>query len=99
MTRLDLARKVREAFLLGDHGDRLTLRESQDAVDEVFEQMRRALARGENVGLRTFGEFRLQTKRERPGRNPKTGESCVVTARKVVKFRAGDCLKYAVDKS
>jgi integration host factor subunit alpha len=62
--------------------------QARQIVDEVFEEILAALACGESVKLSAFGAFTPRAKRERIGRNPKTGESAMISARKVVTFRA-----------
>jgi integration host factor subunit alpha len=62
-------------------------------VEQFFENMRDALEQGECVKLSGFGNFVLRDKTARPGRNPKTGELVVVTARRVVTFKPGSKLK------
>ena len=49
------------------------------------------------VKLSGFGNFDLRDKRQRPGRNPKTGEEIPITARRVVTFRPGQKLKARVE--
>ena len=49
--------------------------------------------------LSGFGNFDLRDKRQRPGRNPKTGEEIPILARRVVTFKAGQKLKERVDMS
>lgn len=75
----------------------LNKREAKDVVEMFFEKIRSALERGEQVKLSGFGNFDLREKRERPGRNPKTGEEIPITARRVVTFRAGQKLKSRVE--
>ena len=53
---------------------------------EVFEE---TLVAGEEIGLVGFGKFEVKVKEARVGRNPKTGESINIPAKKVVKFKAG----------
>ncbi|MGD9542072.1 integration host factor subunit alpha [Methylocystis sp.] len=62
--------------------------QARQIVDDVFEEIASALARGESVKLSAFGAFTLRAKQARIGRNPKTGESAMISARKVVTFRA-----------
>ena len=66
-------------------------------VDAVIEEIISALAVGEDVSLRGFGKFAVREKPERPGRNPNTGISAPISARKVVTFKASDQLKAEVD--
>ena len=58
----------------------LNKREAKELVDLFFEEIRSALARGEQVKLSGFGNFDLRDKNERPGRNPKTGEPVHISA-------------------
>lgn len=71
---------------------------AKEIVDSVFEEMRQALERGENVKLSGFGNFDLRDKYARPGRNPKTGEEKIISARRVVTFKAGQKLKALVQE-
>ncbi len=75
----------------------LNKREARELVDFFFEDLRSALALGEQVKLSGFGNFDLRDKNQRPGRNPKTGEEIQITARRVVTFRPGQKLKARVE--
>ncbi len=75
----------------------LNKREARELVDSLFEELRSALAGGEQVKLSGFGNFDLRDKNQRPGRNPKTGEEIPITARRVVTFRPGQKLKSRVE--
>jgi integration host factor subunit alpha len=75
----------------------LNKREARELVDSFFEDLRAALAVGEQVKLSGFGNFDLRDKNKRPGRNPKTGEEIPITARRVVTFRPGQKLKARVE--
>jgi len=75
----------------------LNKREARELVDTFFEDLRAALAVGEQVKLSGFGNFDLRDKNKRPGRNPKTGEEIPITARRVVTFRPGQKLKARVE--
>ena len=71
-------------------------REAKDIVATFFEEMRACLEANEPVKLSGFGNFDLRDKRERPGRNPRTGEEKAVTARRVVTFKPGQKLRSRV---
>lgn len=58
-------------------------------VTTFFESIADALKRGEEVQLRGFGSLRLRRRKERIGRNPKTGEKVKVPPKKVVYFKQG----------
>ncbi|MGD2167489.1 MAG: integration host factor subunit alpha, partial [Gammaproteobacteria bacterium] len=75
----------------------LNKREARELVDSFFEDLRSALATGEQIKLSGFGNFDLRDKNQRPGRNPKTGEEIPITARRVVTFRPGQKLKSRVE--
>ncbi|SCZ49146.1 integration host factor subunit alpha [Thiohalomonas denitrificans] len=75
----------------------LNKREAKELVEMFFEEIRRALEEGQQVKLSGFGNFDLRDKKQRPGRNPKTGEEIPITARRVVTFRPGQKLKQRVE--
>jgi|TARA_E500000178_G_scaffold337814_1_gene377452 integration host factor subunit alpha len=72
-------------------------REAKDLVDLFFEEIRVSLEANEEVKLSGFGNFELRDKRQRPGRNPKTGEDIPISARRVVTFKPGQKLKARVE--
>jgi integration host factor subunit alpha len=76
----------------------LTKRDSKKFVEFFFEEIRNCLENGENVKLSGFGNFELKNKKERPGRNPKTGQNVLIKARRVVRFKAGQKLKNDIQK-
>jgi len=75
----------------------LNKREAKELVELFFEEIRQALEHNEQVKLSGFGNFDLRDKRQRPGRNPKTGEEIPISARTVVTFRPGQKLKERVE--
>lgn len=75
----------------------LSKREAKSMVETFFEEIRGCLRENEQVKLSGFGNFDLRDKRERPGRNPKTGEEIPISARRVVTFRPGQKLKSQVE--
>ncbi|WP_045223565.1 integration host factor subunit alpha [Methyloterricola oryzae] len=72
-------------------------RDAKVLVDQFFEEIKTALEEGRAVKLSGFGNFDLRDKRQRPGRNPKTGEEIPITARRVVTFKPGQKLKVRVE--
>lgn len=75
----------------------LNKRDAKDLVDNLFEEIRVVLERGEPVKISGFGNFELRDKNERPGRNPKTGQDVAISARRVVTFKTGQKLKARVE--
>ena len=90
LTKADIAEKLFE-----DLG--LNKREAKEIVEAFFEEIRTSLESSEQVKLSGFGNFDLRDKRQRPGRNPKTGEEIPISARRVVTFRPGQKLKQKVE--
>jgi integration host factor subunit beta len=75
----------------------LSTKNSEIVVDTVFEEIAASLERGQRVELRGFGSFGLKERKSREGRNPKSGESVSVAAKRVMFFKAGKELKERVD--
>lgn len=85
-TKADLIDNVYHKMRL----DGLTREGAQKAVETIFCEMASALGRHEKVVMRGLGEFSVRHKRERIGKNPKTGEDAVVSARHVVRFKPSE---------
>jgi integration host factor subunit beta len=66
-------------------------------VDAVFEEMVKALRRGDRVEIRGFGSFVIRNYGSYQGRNPKTGETVSVAPKKLPYFKVGKELKERVD--
>ena len=74
----------------------LSRNESASLVDSVFTEISKSLINGQDVKISSFGTFIVRNKKERVGRNPKTGEEVPISARQVVTFRASNVLKSEV---
>ena len=92
LTRADLAETINRKM-------GLSRAESLDLVEAVLNKMADALESGENVKISGFGSFILRDKRERVGRNPKTGVEVPITPRRVMTFRASQLLKDRIAKA
>ncbi len=68
-------------------------KETADIVDLVFDMMKDTLGQGERIKISGFGNFDLRDKRQRPGRNPQTGESISIPARRVLTFKPSQILR------
>ena len=75
----------------------LSRNESASLVDSVFSEILFSLIKGDDVKISSFGTFIVRQKKERIGRNPKTGDEVPITARSVVTFRASNVLKSKVN--
>ena len=72
-------------------------REAADVVNAMFEILKDDLTGGEKVKISGFGNFVVRFKHARPGRNPQTGEEITIEARHVLRFRASQVLKAALN--
>lgn len=70
----------------------LSRKQTENLVDEVLEEIILALIEEQSVKLRYFGTFTIRNKKQRPGRNPKTLENSIISARKVVLFKPSQIL-------
>ncbi len=71
----------------------LTLRDVENIVSTVFDQITAALAEGRRVELRGFGAFSTRARDARTGRNPRTGSAVKVDAKRVPYFKPGKELR------
>jgi integration host factor subunit alpha len=75
----------------------LSRSESADMVNSVLDLVSDALVEGQNVKLSSFGTFIVRSKRQRIGRNPKTGEEVPITPRRVLVFRPSQMMKNIIN--
>jgi len=75
----------------------LTKVASGRAISGIIDEISDSLARGERVTLVGFGTFRVGSRKARTGRNPQTGQTIQIPAKKVPKFRPGKNLREAVE--
>ncbi len=74
----------------------LSRKDSDLAVNAVFDVITEELAKGERVQLVGFGSFEVRDRPERAGRNPLSGEPLIIKASKAVTFKPGKTVKGAV---
>ncbi len=86
LTRADLAETINRKM-------GFSRSESLDLVEAILARMCGAMADGENVKISGFGTFVLRDKKQRIGRNPKTGVEVPITPRRVLTFRASQKMK------
>ena len=75
----------------------LSKADATKAVDAVFENITKALKRGDDVRLVGFGTFNVAARKASTGRNPRTGATIQIPASKQPKLKAGKGLKDAVN--
>ena len=86
ITKLDLVNHLHDTLGLNKV-------ESKEVVEAFFQEIKQSLKNNEDVKISGFGNFKILNKKERPGRNPKTGEPVTISARKVVTFKASQKLR------
>ncbi len=91
ITRKDLARAIHEQM-------GLPLRGAGRIVDEVFACMRETLLAEEPIKLVQFGSFHVIKKRERVGRNPRTGETMAIAPRSMISFKPSKILRARINE-
>lgn len=77
---------------------KLSKAKAWETVNATFDAIRASLKKGQKVSLIGFGSFEVRNRKARQGRNPKTGQTITIKARKVPGFKAGAELKKAVQK-
>ncbi len=86
---------MNKAELVADVAERISdsKMKAEEAVDAVFEALKDALKRGDEVRLPSFGVFAVSDTAQRKARNPQTGEEVIVPAGRRARFRPGKALK------
>ena len=87
MTKSELIQK------LAERNPHLFLRDVEKIVDTVFGEITDAIANGDRVELRGFGAFSVKHRDSRIGRNPRTGDAVLVSAKSVPYFKTGKHLR------
>jgi len=75
----------------------LSRMESADMVNTVLDLISEAAVEGHSIKLSSFGTFLVRSKRQRIGRNPKTGVEVPITPRRVMVFRPSQIMKNLVN--
>lgn len=90
MTKADLVETVAKEA-------EMTKKDAEKLVEIIFDTIIKTLNNGEKIELRGFGSFRLRERNARQGRNPKTGETVDIPAKRVAYFKPGKDLKEIVN--
>ena len=91
MTKAELIEHVSEKV------DGLSKKQTEVVINTIFDSIKRALSEGDKIEIRGFGSFKIRNRRQREGRNPKSGEPDRVPAKRVPFFKAGKEMKELVD--
>src|SRR5437870_12861755 len=90
MTKADIVERIYERV-------GFSKKEATEVVESIFELVKRHLERGEKVKVSGFGNFVVNEKRPRKGRNPQTGEEIVISGRRALSFKPSPVLKKAIN--
>lgn len=93
MTRSDLVDVLAERF------GQLGQRDAELAVKAILEAIGDALVTGQRIEIRGFGSFSVNQRPPRVGRNPRSGESVAIPAKRVPHFKPGKALREEVDRA
>ena len=91
MTKADIAERIQSAT-------GFTKKESSELLEAVFSIMKNTLEAGENLKISGFGNFVVKQKKDRRGRNPQTGETITIEARRILSFKPSHILKANINK-
>ena len=75
----------------------LSKKDAEKAVKAFTDVVAEELVKGEKIQLVGFGTFEVSERKEREGRNPKSGEKMTISASRTPKFKAGKALKDLVN--
>ena len=90
MTKADLVERVAVEA-------EMTKKVAEQLVEIIFDSITASLNRGEKIELRGFGSFRVRERNSRQGRNPKTGATVDIPAKRVAYFTPGKELKELIN--
>lgn len=90
MTKADLVERIYTAT-------NISKKDSAEVVEVVFSLLKDTLESGEKIKISGFGNFEVRHKNNRKGRNPKTGESITIEARRVLTFKPSTVLKQHIN--
>lgn len=91
MTKIDIVEKIHNELSFPK-------KDSADLLESVFSIMKDSLASGETLKISGFGSFVVKQKSDRRGRNPQTGETITIGARRIIGFKPSVLLRQAVNK-
>jgi integration host factor subunit alpha len=86
MNKIDITESIREKF-------GMPKKECVKIVESLFDIIKADLNNGNDVMISGFGKWTVKAKKERKGRNPKTGKAMTINARKVVTFKPSNVLR------
>lgn len=90
MTKADIVERIH-------HQVGFLKKESAEVVESVFSILKDTLESGEKIKIAGFGNFVVKQKADRRGRNPQTGDTITINARRILTFKPSQVLKSAIN--
>ena len=90
MTKADIVEKIQTAT-------GLTKKDAAEMMEVVFSIMKSTLESGEKLKISGFGNFEVKQKNDRLGRNPQTGDTITIAARRILTFKPSQVLKNSIN--
>jgi integration host factor subunit alpha len=90
LTKIDLVEKICSQL-------EFSKKASVEVIESVLSILKSTLESGEDVNISGFGKFKVMQKKDRKGRNPATGETITLKARKIVNFKPSAVLRKSVN--
>jgi integration host factor subunit alpha len=90
MTKADIVERIHQKI-------GFSKKESAEMVETVFSIIKGTLETGEKIKIAGFGNFVVKQKSDRRGRNPQTGDTITIAARRILTFKPSQVLKNAIN--
>jgi integration host factor subunit alpha len=90
MTKADIVERIHQKI-------GFSKKESSEMVESVFSILKNTLESGEKIKIAGFGNFVVKQKSDRRGRNPQTGDTITIAARRILTFKPSQVLKNAIN--
>jgi integration host factor subunit alpha len=90
MTKADIVERIHQKI-------GFSKKESAEMVETVFSIIKNTLETGEKIKIAGFGNFVVKQKADRRGRNPQTGDTITIAARRILTFKPSQVLKNAIN--
>ncbi|HXE98413.1 MAG TPA: integration host factor subunit alpha [Dongiaceae bacterium] len=91
LTKIDLIEKINSQM-------EISKKDSADLVESVLSILKSTLGAGEKIKIAGFGNFEVKQKKDRRGRNPQTGETIIIDARKILTYKPSNLLKTRINE-
>ena len=90
MTKADIVERIHQKI-------GFSKKESSEMVESVFSILKSTLESGEKIKIAGFGNFVVKQKADRRGRNPQTGDTITIVARRILTFKPSQVLKNSIN--